>query len=128
MKLLLDAHALIWSVDEPSKLGQEAPQLLQDVSNELFVGAGTIWEISIKMGLGKLGLSLPFKQWTEQAIADLGAFCLPIDIRHAEAQMTLPRHHGDPFDRLLAAQAQVEDLVVISSDPIFDRYGVARRW
>jgi PIN domain nuclease of toxin-antitoxin system len=128
MRLLLDAHALIWSVDDPAKLGPNAAQLLTDQSHELLISAGTIWEVSIKTGIGKLGLSFPFQQWIDQAIADLGAALLPIEIRHAAAQMTLSHHHGDPFDRLLAAQAQVDGLTILSADRVFDRYGAPRIW
>ena len=74
MRLLLDAHALIWAVDDPSKLGLQAGAAIQDEANELFVGAGTIWEISIKSGLGKLTLSMPVDQWLHKAIADLGHY------------------------------------------------------
>lgn len=128
MKLILDAHALIWSVDKPAKLGPNAIQALGNPSNELLLSAGTLWEISIKVGLGKLVLSVPFKRWIEQAVSDLGALLVPIAIEHAEAQMHLPHHHGDPFDRLLVAQSQVEGFEIVSSDSIFDRYGAKRLW
>jgi PIN domain nuclease of toxin-antitoxin system len=63
-----------------------------------------------------------------QAITDLGTIMLPITVEHADAQAKLPKHHGDPFDRLLVAQAQVEDLRLVSADPSFDPYGIARLW
>lgn len=128
MRLLLDAHALIWSVDDPSKLGPDATVAMRDESNDLLLSAGTIWEVSIKVGLRKLELSLPFEQWMDRAIADLGVVLLPISVAHADAQMKLPRHHGDPFDRLLAGQAKVENLSIVSGDAIFDHYGVSRVW
>jgi PIN domain nuclease of toxin-antitoxin system len=128
MRLLLDAHTLIWSVDDPAKLGPDAAEALRDQSNELLLSAGSIWEVSIKVGLRKLELSLPFGEWMDRAVADLGVALLPISIQHAETQMQLPRHHGDPFDRLLAAQALVEELTIVSGDPVFDRYGIPRLW
>jgi PIN domain nuclease of toxin-antitoxin system len=128
MKLLLDAHALIWAVDNPVRLGRVAAEALRDPANELFLSAGSIWEISIKVGIRKLDLSMPFGRWMAIAAADLGATLLPISIEHAEAQMHLPSLHGDPFDRLLAAQANVERLKVVSGDTIFDAYGVERLW
>ncbi len=128
MKLLVDAHALIWASDDPSKLSLQALTALHDPTNELFLSAGTIWEIAIKVGLGKLALSMPYRQWMSQAMADLGMTVLPITVEHAEVQANLPRHHGDPFDRLLVAQAIVERLMLVSTDPHFDSFGISRHW
>jgi PIN domain nuclease of toxin-antitoxin system len=97
-------------------------------TNELFLSAGTLWEIAIKTGLGKLTLSLPFAAWMRQAISELGLAILPITVKCADAQIALPAHHRDPFDRLLIAQAQTEDTTLVSADVIFDRYGVKRLW
>ncbi len=128
MKLLLDAHTLIWAVDDPSQLGSQAAASLRDANNELLLSAGTIWVLSIKVGLGKLTLSLPYRQWMTKAITDLGAIVLPITVEHADVQAGLPFHHRDPFDRLLVAQSQVESVRVVSSDTIFDDYGTPRLW
>jgi PIN domain nuclease of toxin-antitoxin system len=128
VRLLLDAHTLIWAVDNPAKLGSAATRILQEPTNELLLSAGTIWEISIKAGLGKLSLSLPFRQWIEQAIHDLGANVLPITVKYADAQSRLPAYHGDPFDRLLVAQAQIENVPLISTDAVFDQYNINRVW
>ena len=87
-----------------------------------------MWELSIKTGLGKLTLSLPFRRWMEQAIADLGLTVLPISLESCERQASLPFHHRDPFDRLLAAQALVENIKVVSADTVLDQYGVDRIW
>ena len=92
------------------------------------MSAGTIWEIAIKVGLNKLSLSMPYREWMHKAIADLGLTLLPITVEYADIQAGLPKHHGDPFDRLLAAQAQVEKIPLISSDPVFDQYGLKRIW
>ena len=99
MRLLLDSHALIWAVDQPAMLGQQAALVLEDPANELLVSAATIWELSIKVGLGKISLSLPFSDWMNQAIADLGASVLAITVEHAHEQTLLPGR-GDPFDRV----------------------------
>ena len=128
MKLLVDAHCLIWALDEPAKLAAAAVEALEDPGSQLFIGAGTMWELSIKSGLKKLNLSLSFRAWLEQAIADLGLGIMPITVEHCERQTSLPPHHGDPFDRLLAAQALVEGIKVVSADTIFDQYGVGRIW
>ncbi|MGH7194402.1 MAG: type II toxin-antitoxin system VapC family toxin [Candidatus Saccharimonadales bacterium] len=128
MRLLVDAHCLIWALDEPAKLSAAAVVALEDATNDLLIGAGTMWELSIKSGLGKLTLSLPFRGWMEQAIADLGLTVLPITLESCERQASLPFHHRDPFDRLLAAQALVEHIEVVSADAILDQYGVGRIW
>jgi PIN domain nuclease of toxin-antitoxin system len=128
MSHLIDAHALIWAIDDPSKLGDAAITSLQAPENELLLSAGTIWELSIKCGLSKLTLSLPFRDWMEKAIADLDLTILPITLDHAERQAGLPFHHRDPFDRLLAAQSLVEGIPLVSADAIFDRYGIIRIW
>ncbi len=126
MRLLVDTHAVIWAVDDPSKLGRRAVTALEDPANELLLSAGTIWEISIKVGLKKLSLSLPYRQWMNKAIDDLGLSLLPITVEYADVQAGLPKHHGDPFDRLLAAQAQVENVSLVSADLVFDQYEVNR--
>jgi PIN domain nuclease of toxin-antitoxin system len=128
VKILLDSHALIWAVDNPSKLGQQADRALRDSNNELLMSAGTIWELAIKIGLGKLSLSLPFRQWMAKAISDLGLTTLPITIEHADEQSKLPNLHGDPFDRLLIAQARTEALTIVSGDTTFDLYDTSRIW
>lgn len=128
MRVLLDTHACIWAVDDPGRLGQQAMGAIEDPANELLLSAGAIWEMAIKIGLGKLSLSVPFRQWMDQAIDDLGVRILPITVEYAEVQSRLPRHHGDPFDRLLVAQAQVEQVPIVSDDPMFDRYDIRRLW
>ena len=128
MRALIDAHTLLWSVESPSSLGPSAWMVVHDPANDRVLSIGTIWELSIKVGPGKLSISGPFRPWIEQAIADLAITLLPIDIAHAEAQASLPHHHRDSFDRLLIAQAIVEGLPILSVDAQFDRYGVARIW
>lgn len=84
--------------------------------------------MAIKFGLKKLPLSLPYRQWMDKAIADLGLIALPITLDHAERHAGLPWHHRDPFDRLLAAQALMEGIPLLSADKSFDPYGVTRLW
>jgi PIN domain nuclease of toxin-antitoxin system len=128
VRLLVDAHALIWSVDDPVQLSADARDALADASNELLLSTVTIWEISIKTGLGKLTLSQPFRLWLEAAVHDLTATLLPISIEAADVQASLPHHHNDPFDRMLIAQAQVEAAPIVSRDAIFDQYSIQRLW
>ena len=128
MRHLVDAHSLIWALDNPRKLGIRATVILEDPANELIVSVGTIWELSIKVGLGKLSLSLPYRTWMEKALVDLALVVSPITLEIAERQMALPFHHRDPFDRLLAAQCLVEASPIVSADSVFDQYGVSRTW
>ncbi len=128
MRLLLDAHALIWALDDPLRLGAQASIELGSPANDLLLSDGTIWELGIKVGLGKLSLSLPFREWMNQAIIDLAVTVLPITVAHVDAQIALPFHHRDPFDRLLAAQAQIEGATLVSRDLVFDQYGTDRLW
>src|SRR5690242_11977389 len=118
MRLLVDTNALLWAVDQPANLATAAAVALQDPGNELLARAGTVWEIAIKVALKKLGLSLPYRQWIDRAVADLGMSILPITSAYADAQVGLPMHHRDPFDRLIVAQALVEKLPIVSSDVV----------
>lgn len=115
-------------MDDPSKLGVRAVAVLEDPANELVISIGTIWELSIKTGLQKLSLSLPYRQWMERALADLGLAVSTITLDFAERQMALPSHHRDPFDRLLVAQCLVESIPLVSADSVFDQYGITRVW
>jgi PIN domain nuclease of toxin-antitoxin system len=128
VKLLIDAHALIWYVDQDQLLSPTARAAMTDPSNDRLVGAGTIWEISIKSGLNKLKLSQPYRQWIEQAMTGLGLTILPITVDYCDVQAGLPHHHKDPFDRLLVAQALVENMLLVSADVQLDPYGINRLW
>lgn len=128
MRVLLDSHAVIWAVDDPSRLGKVAVELLEDLESELLISAATVWELSIKFGLGRLELSSPFNVWMTSAILDLELEVLPITIDYAHVQSGLPNHHRDPFDRLIIAQSIVEEISIVSSDSAFDAYGVNRVW
>lgn len=128
MRVLLDSHALVWAVDNPAKLGPVAAQAIGDTTNELLVSAATVWELSIKISLGKLTLSLPFRGWMDKAMADLEAILLPITVEYADTAAGLPNHHGDPFDRMMIGQSKVDDIPIASRDPMLDRYGITRLW
>ena len=126
MRHLIDSQSLIWYVDQDHLLSPVAHAAMTDPGNELLLSAATIWEIAIKVGLKKLPLSMPYLAWMNKAIADLELVVLPITTEYADVQAGLPKHHRDPFDRLLAAQALVEGIPIISADGIFDQYGIVR--
>lgn len=128
MKHLVDAHTLLWSQDDTSRLPAGAMATLTDPARDRLISIATVWEIGIKVAIGKLLLSKPFRAWMDTAITDLAASVLPISLDHVERQAQLELHHRDPLDRLLIAQALVEDIPLIRSDTLFDAYGVKRIW
>jgi len=128
MRMLIDTQALIWYVDQDHLLTPVAHTAITDPANDLLLSAATVWELAIKVGQRKLSLSLPYRQWMDKAIADLGLILLPVTIEYADRQTALPAHHKDPFDRLIIAQALVEGIRVVSSDAVFDNYGLTRLW
>jgi PIN domain nuclease of toxin-antitoxin system len=128
MRLLIDTQAVIWYVDQDQLLSTAAHTAITAPANDLLLSAASVWEIGIKVGLGKLALSLPYRQWMSKAIADLGLAILPITVECTDVQAGLPRHHGDPFDRLIVAQSIVEGVPLVSSDPQLDAYGITRLW
>lgn len=119
MNLLLDTHALIWWL-AGDPLEEEAGRRISDPSTLVAVSAASIWEASVKASMGKLKTPEPLG---DAALAE-GFEPLPIRFGHAEAAGRLPRHHRDPFDRMLVAQAQLEGLVIVTRDPAFDDYEV----
>ena len=113
MRLLLDTHALIWSMDDVSRLGTKAHALISDQANEVFVSPASLWEIVIKASLGKLEGDIAK---IDAAIDTQGFSRLDITLPHLQALARLPMHHRDPFDRMLIAQAQAEGLTFITDD------------
>src|SRR6185503_2486282 len=128
MRLLIDSHALIWYVDQHQQLSSTSHAAMSDPANELLLSAGSIWEIAIKVGLGKLVLTQPYLLWMSQALSDLGITVLPVTVEYADAQASLPKHHSDPFDRLIVAQAIIEKVSIVSADGSMDAYGIKRLW
>ena len=124
MKLLLDTHIFIWWADQPEKLSHAALSALQEEANELLLSVASVWEMQIKIQLGKLKLSVPLKELvkTQQETNQLNL--LPVELKHVLALDALPFHHKDPFDRLLMAQSLEEDLTLVSVDSQFTAYPV----
>lgn len=126
MRLLLDTSVLIFAVDEPERLSKRAVAALQNPENILELSAISLVEIAIKTSLGKLSLSA---ETAQQALDDLDIRVLPFTGQHALSLFELPRHHGDPFDRQIIAQALVEGLPVMTSDEKFRLYkGLRIMW
>ncbi len=128
MRVLLDTHTLNWAFDDPAQLSSVATATILDPANERLFSMAGAWELAIKVSLGKIRLSLPYLDWVVRAMNDLKASLLPITLDHADAQVMLPQHHRDPFDRLMIAQAMVEKIAIVSTDSAFDPYPILRVW
>ncbi len=128
MTYLLDTGVWLWSVGDPSRISRKARDVMADVRQELFLSAVTSWEVAIKAASGKLHLPEPPDLYVPRRMASQGLRPLAVSHQHALAVFALPAHHRDPFDRLLIAQAQVEDMTLISADSMFDRYPVQLLW
>lgn len=127
MKLLLDTHTFLWFIDDNPKLSAAAKKLLEsDV--DLMVSAASLWEIAIKVSIGKLTLTQPFQEFIPDQLTRNSVKLLEISIAHLAVVSSLPFHHRDPFDRLMVAQAISEKVPIVSVDDKFDLYGAKRLW
>lgn len=123
MRLLLDTHVFLWWNEDDPRLKQEVKDAIVGAEGNI-VSAASAWEVAIKSALGKLQLQFPFEEAVE-----INAFQkLAVDFRHASATAALPAYHGDPFDRLLIAQALTEGLTLVTHDRVFARYGIPVIW
>ena len=128
MNLLLDTHALLWFRNDDSQLSTSARTLIENPANHKLVSMATYWEIAIKVGVHKLDLGEPAATFLPRELGANHFDLLDIQLRHATFVESLPRRHGDPFDRLLIAQAMMESIPIVSVDAVFDQYGVGRLW
>ena len=128
MRLLLDTHTLLWLVSDDPRLSNTGMQLLIDPANDLLISPATYWELAIKIAIGKYRLTDPLAEYINEAVRLYGLNILPITPVHAEATVKLPNHHKAPFDRMLIAQAIVEEVAIVSYDDAFDAYPVTRLW
>ena len=127
MKLLVDTHAFIWGYSDRKKLSAKAAAALSDPKNQAYLSAASTWEIALKMTRGNLSLPEPLGMMMA-GLEEGGLAHLPITWQHAVMVQSLPLHHRDPFDRMLAAQALVEGLTLVSADKAFKKYGVPLLW
>jgi PIN domain nuclease of toxin-antitoxin system len=127
VKLLLDTQLLLWAAGQPDKLSAEARALVEAADNELLFSAVSVWEITIKKGLGRPDFRVE-PRVLRRGLLDNGYVELPITSQHAVGVDSLPALHRDPFDRLLVAQAQAEGIMLITADPRVAEYpGPVRR-
>jgi len=120
VRYILDTHAFLWAAFQPEKLSQRAAQACQ--TGELLLSAASIWEIGIKVQIGRLALPSPVRDFVSRELQRGQIAILPVHARHAYRAAELPLYHRDPFDRMLAAQSLEEGLPLISRDPLLGNY------
>lgn len=128
MRLLLDTHTFLWWVNDSAELSRRARTAVGHHGHDCFLSVASAWEMAIKVSIGKLELPAAVERFVEEQLAANRIRTLPIELRHVARAGTLPFHHRDPFDRLLAAQALEEKMSLVTADPVFRRYGVKRVW
>ncbi len=128
MRVLLDTHALIWWSLDDERLSQAARAAIAHDENTVFVSAASAWEIATKARIGKLPEAEELASMLVAYVASQGFTPLPITLSHGQRAGALPGPHRDPFDRMFIAQAQAENLPIVSNEVAFDGYGVVRVW
>jgi len=127
-RMLLDTHSFLWFVTEDAKLSAVAERLIADATNEPILSAACVWEIAIKVSIGRLPIPAPIESFIPEQLRINRISLLPIELKHLFEITRMPLHHRDPFDRMLIAQAIVEGLPVVGADPAFDKYPIQRLW
>ncbi len=128
MNLLLDSHVFLWLMNEPERVPAPVLTMCENAENTLYLSVASVWELQIKHALGKLTMRQPLKVILDEQQQSNSMEILPIKLTHLWRLADLPRIHNDPFDRLLIAQAVVEDMHLISADRVFSDYPVRLVW
>lgn len=128
MRLLLDTHSFLWFIAGNASLSPTARTLIEDIDHQPLLSMASLWEMAIKLSLGKLILGQPFETLIPEQMRLNGIALLQIEMAHVMVVAKLLFHHRDPFDRLLTAQAMVEQIPIVSGDPAFDLYPIKRLW
>jgi len=128
VKLLLDTQCWLWWFAQPEKLNENVIEQIADETNEVWFSVASVWEMGIKVSIGKLPLPEQIDGYVSTRMTQLGARSLEITASHALRVATLPLHHRDPFDRMLIAQAQIEEMTLVSADSTFHQYEVSLLW
>ena len=122
MRLLLDTHTFLWFIADHPSLSQRAKNLIEDGANDIYLSIASVWEMAIKVSLGKLTLGGSLGSYLAEQLHLNSIDTLDITFTHATAVAALPLNHRDPFDRLLIAQAHIEGIPIVSADAAFDAY------
>jgi len=125
MRILLDTHVIIWLAYAPGKVAEPTRERISDPASTIYISPVSIWEMTIKCGIGKLDLGSDVASFARSSYLALAALDLPLALDHFQHLAELPLHHHDPFDRLLFAQARSEALCFATADSVFDAYGDA---
>jgi PIN domain nuclease of toxin-antitoxin system len=128
MRLLLDTHTLMWWVEDDPKLSKGAAEAIENADDGVVFSAASIWEIATKLRIGKLRMTRDLSGTVQDLSQRLHLEPLAISVAHAQLAGELPGPHKDPFDRMLIAQARLENLTVVTADPVFRRYRVRVVW
>jgi PIN domain nuclease of toxin-antitoxin system len=128
MRVLLDTHAFLWWNMDDDQLSEHAREIIADGNNAVFLSAASAWEIAIKAAKGKLILPESPAQYVTSRLSQHHFLSLPIEVRHALRVYELPRYHDDPFDRLLVAQCQIEQLPMLTTDGEMKKYEIETLW
>ena len=128
MKTLLDTHALLWLLTDNRRLSETARNIFLDQENSLFFSITGLWEICVKISLGKLSLKSGWLETIQDEMKANAIHWLPVEIEHCAKLTKLPFFHRDPFDRMLIAQAIVEEMLVLSRDTRLSDYEITRVW
>ncbi len=128
MNYLLDTHTFLWWITDDERLSQRVKELIVDGQNRLFISAISGLEIAIKAQIGRLELPPNQIEFVQEQVAINAFLNLPLQLKHTLQVYTLPMHHRDPFDRVLIAQSQIEEMPLITADPIMQRYAVETVW
>jgi PIN domain nuclease of toxin-antitoxin system len=128
MKYLLDTMVWLWSVGPTDRIGQQGLEILSAGGEEIYFSAASMWEIAIKTQSGKIDLPEIPTRYVPKRLTEQGILSLPVTQTHALAVYDLPRHHSDPFDRMIVAQAQIEELTVLTSDRLLEKYPIDIVW
>jgi PIN domain nuclease of toxin-antitoxin system len=128
MKLLLDSHAFLWLMATPERVSAAVLKACSDTANSLHLSVASIWELQVKEGRGRLSLDLPLQSIVESQVRDNAMSVLNIERAHIWMSGKLPHLHGDPFDRMLVAQARIEGMKLVTADKDMKRYEVETLW
>ena len=128
MRLLLDTQCWLWWFAQPEKLNENVIEQITNETNEVWFSVASVWEMGIKVSIGKLLLPKQIDNYVSTRMTQLGARSLEITASHALRVAALPLHHRDPFDRMLIAQAQIEEMTLVSADSTFKQYEVSLLW
>ncbi|MFH2045273.1 MAG: type II toxin-antitoxin system VapC family toxin [Pseudomonadota bacterium] len=128
MQAILDTNSFLWFISGSEKLSINALEFIADSNNRLVMSTAGLWEIAIKVSINKLNLLQPYEKLIPQQLKENDINVMPIELSHLAKVIELPFYHRDPFDRIIIAQALIENLPIVTSDSIFSQYSVKLIW